>query len=85
VYKILSKRTLGPQIREYVIEAPEIARAAKSGQFIVLRLHERGERVPLTIVDTDDGTGGVTIVVQEVGKSTREMGGGSEPFSIAVV
>jgi len=74
VYKILSKRALGPQIREYVIEAPEIARVAKSGQFIVLRLHERGERVPLTIVDTDTKTGGVTIVVQEVGKSTREMG-----------
>ena len=74
MYKILSKRALGPQIREYVIEAPEIARVAKSGQFIVLRLHERGERVPLTIVDTDTKTGGVTIVVQEVGKSTREMG-----------
>ena len=74
MYKILSKRALGPQIREYVIEAPEITRVAKSGQFIVLRLHERGERVPLTIVDTDKKTGGVTIVVQEVGKSTREMG-----------
>jgi len=74
VYKILEKRTLGPQIREYVIEAPEVARAAKAGQFIVLRLHEKGERIPLTIVDTDPRTGGVTIVVQEVGKSTREMG-----------
>ncbi|MEA3239216.1 MAG: sulfide/dihydroorotate dehydrogenase-like FAD/NAD-binding protein [Candidatus Bipolaricaulota bacterium] len=74
MYKILTKRTLGPQIREYIIEAPEIARVAKSGQFIVLRLHERGERVPLTIVDADTKTGGVTIVVQEVGKSTREMG-----------
>lgn len=74
MYKILSKRTLGPQIREYIIEAPEIAHVAKSGQFIVLRLHERGERVPLTIVDADTKTGGVTIVVQEVGKSTREMG-----------
>jgi len=74
VYRILSKRTLGPQIREYMIEAPEIARVAKAGQFIVLRLHERGERVPLTIVDTDTKTGGVVIVVQEVGKSTREMG-----------
>ena len=74
MYKILSKRTLGPQIREYAIEAPEIARVAKSGQFIVLRLHEKGERVPLTIVDTDQAGGTVTIVVQEVGKSTREMG-----------
>jgi len=66
--------TLSSQIREYVIEAPEVARAAKPGQFIVLRLHERGERIPLTIVDADPQAGGVTIVVQEVGKSTREMG-----------
>jgi len=66
--------TLSSQIREYVIEAPEVARAAKLGQFIVLRLHERGERIPLTIVDADPQAGGVTIVVQEVGKSTREMG-----------
>jgi len=74
VYTILSKMTLSSQIREYVIEAPEVARAAKPGQFIVLRLHERGERIPLTIVDADPQAGGVTIVVQEVGKSTREMG-----------
>jgi len=74
VYTILSKMTLSSQIREYVIEAPEVARAAKLGQFIVLRLHERGERIPLTIVDADPQAGGVTIVVQEVGKSTREMG-----------
>ena len=74
MYRILSKRTLGPAIREYVVEAPEVAKAAKAGQFIVLRLHERGERIPLTMVDTHPETGGVTLVVQEVGKSTREMG-----------
>ncbi len=74
VYKILSKRTLGSKVHEYVIEAPEIARRAKSGQFIVLRLHERGERIPLTVVETDEKKGGVTVVVQEVGKSTMEMG-----------
>ncbi len=74
MYKILSKRTLGPSIREYVVQAPDVARVAKAGQFIVLRLHERGERIPLTIVECDPETGGVTLVVQEVGKSTREMG-----------
>jgi ferredoxin--NADP+ reductase len=74
VYEILSKRTLGPQIREYVVEAPDVARVAKAGQFIVLRLHEKGERIPLTIVEANAATGGVTLVVQEVGKSTREMG-----------
>jgi len=70
----MSKRTLGPSIREYVVEAPDVARTAKAGQFIVLRLHEKGERIPLTMVNTDPETGGVTLVVQEVGKSTREMG-----------
>ena len=74
MYKILKKRTLGPNIREYVIEAPDVARVAKAGQFIVLRLHEKGERIPLTIVECDPATGGVTLVVQEVGKSTMEMG-----------
>lgn len=74
MYKILKKRTLGPEIREYVVEAPDVARVAKAGQFIVLRLHERGERIPLTIVECDPQSGGVTLVVQEVGKSTREMG-----------
>jgi len=74
VYKILKKQTLGPSIREYIVEAPEVARVGKAGQFIVLRLHERGERIPLTIVACDPETGGVTLVVQEVGKSTREMG-----------
>ncbi len=74
MYRILNKRKLAPEVHEYVIEAPEIARAAKAGQFIVLRLHERGERIPLTIAEADPQTGGVTIVVQEVGKTTREMG-----------
>ena len=74
MYKILEKKTLGPQISEYIIEAPEVVQAARPGHFIALRLHEKGERIPLTIVDTDQQTGGVTIIVQEVGKSTREMG-----------
>jgi ferredoxin--NADP+ reductase len=74
VYEILEKRPLGPGIQEYVLLAPDIARVGKAGQFVVLRLHERGERIPLTIVDCDPTTGGVTLVVQEVGKSTREMG-----------
>jgi ferredoxin--NADP+ reductase len=74
VYEILAKRPLGPGIQEYVIHAPDVARVGKAGQFIVLRLHERGERIPLTIVECDPKAGGVTLVVQEIGKSTREMG-----------
>lgn len=74
MYRILSKRTLAPSIREYVIEAPNVAATAKPGQFIVLRLHEKGERIPLTMVNCNPETGGVTLVVQELGKTTREMG-----------
>ncbi len=74
MYKILDKTTLGPAVREYVIEAPDVARVARAGQFIVLRLHERGERIPLTIVECNPEEGSVTLVVQELGKSTQEMG-----------
>jgi len=74
VYEILRKRILGPRIREYVIHAPEVAGAGKPGQFLVIRLHEKGERIPLTIADSDREAGSVTLVVQEVGKSTQEMG-----------
>ena len=73
MYRILEKQTLGPGIHEYVIEAPDVARAARAGQFVVLRLHEKGERIPLTVVESVDGTG-VRLVVQELGKTTREMG-----------
>jgi ferredoxin--NADP+ reductase len=73
VFRILEKRQLGPEIHEYLIEAPDVARTAKAGQFIVLRLHEQGERIPLTIVETLPDRSGVRLVVQAVGKTTREM------------
>jgi ferredoxin--NADP+ reductase len=56
------------------IEAPLIARKAEPGQFIIFRVNENGERVPLTIADYDREEGTVTIIFQEVGKSTRELG-----------
>jgi ferredoxin--NADP+ reductase len=74
VFRILEKRSVGPGIQEYLIEAPDVARTAKAGQFIVLRLHEHGERIPLTIVEALPETGGIRLVVQEVGKTTQEMG-----------
>ncbi len=73
-FPIQRRRVLGPGIKEYVIIAPDVSRASAAGQFIVLRLHEHGERIPLTIVETDTALGTVTVVVQEVGKTTREMG-----------
>ncbi len=58
----------------FVVEAPRIARNAKAGQFVILRIEERGERVPMTIADFDAEGGAITFIVQEVGKTTVCMG-----------
>ena len=70
MYKIVSKRTLAPNVNEYAIEAPKVARNARPGQFIILRVDEEGERVPFTICDIDKTAGTVTILVQTVGSAT---------------
>ena len=70
MYKIVEARPVGLNIRQYVIEAPRIARKQRPGQFIILRLHEKGERIPLTIKSADPSAGTITIVVQAVGKTT---------------
>ena len=70
MFKIVSARTAGLNIREIVVEAPRIARKQRPGQFLILRLHERGERIPLTIKSSDPAAGTVTIVVQAIGKTT---------------
>jgi len=83
VYRIVKKETLGPVTKLYVVEAPEIARKAQAGQFIVLRVSPKGERIPLTIADYDRVAGTVTIVVQEIGKTTKELGLMCEGDSLA--
>jgi ferredoxin--NADP+ reductase len=70
MYRIVEARTVGLNIKQFVIEAPRIARKQKPGQFLILRLHEKGERIPLTIKSSDPAAGTVTIVVQAVGKTT---------------
>lgn len=74
MYRILQKEVLSPAIKSMVIEAPHVARAALPGQFIILRINEEGERIPLTIADFNREEGTVTIVFQEVGKSTMHLG-----------
>ncbi len=74
MYRIVKKESLTPVSKLYVIEAPDVARKARAGQFIVLRVREEGERIPLTIADYDRERGTITIVVQEVGMSTRLLG-----------
>ena len=73
-FKILSAERIAPGINMFEVEAPLIALKAQPGQFIILRLHERGERVPLTVADKNPERGTITIVAQEVGKTTRELG-----------
>jgi len=73
VYRILDKAVLTPVTMLYVIEAPEIARKAEAGQFVILRVDEKGERIPLTIADYDREDGTVTIVVQELGKTSKQL------------
>jgi glutamate synthase (NADPH/NADH) small chain len=64
---------IAPEIKKFIIHAPVIARKRKPGQFVIVRLNETGERIPLTIVDSDDQKGTLTLIVQGIGKSTREM------------
>lgn len=87
MHKIVSKRELCSGIWEYVLEAPLVARAAKPGQFVIIRLHERGERIPLGLADWDPDGGTVTLVVRERGKTTaqlvREYGPGDAVLDVA--
>ena len=70
MYRIVEARTVGLNIKQFVIEAPRIARKQRPGQFLILRLHEKGERIPLTIKSSDPAAGTVTIAVQAIGKTT---------------
>lgn len=70
MYTIVQKRALNPSVSLMEIEAPLIARKVKAGQFIILRVNETGERIPLTVADHDAQKGTVTIIYQKVGKTT---------------
>lgn len=72
--KILKKETLNSVTKLMIVEAPNVARKAQPGQFVVLRTGANGERIPLTIADFDREVGTVTIIFQEVGKTTMELG-----------
>src|SRR3989337_3272039 len=74
MFEITEKIELAHTVYQYKIKAPHIAKKRKAGQFVVLRLNEMGERIPLTIVDSDNNDGTITIIMQEVGKSTAMLG-----------
>jgi len=73
LYKILHIEQLVPSIHLFKVEAPEVAKKARAGQFVVVRLDEKGERVPLTFADWDEKEGTVTIIFMEVGTTTRRL------------
>ncbi len=73
MYKIVKKEALKPAVILYEIEAPRIARKAQPGQFIILRVDENGERIPITIHDSDAEKGTVTIIVQVIGSTTAKL------------
>ena len=74
MFKILSMEKLTPVIDCLTIEAPAISRKARAGQFVIIRVDEVGERVPLTLADWDVTAGSITLVAQEIGTSTRKLG-----------
>ena len=73
MYRIVRKEALKPTVILYEIEAPMVAKKAEPGQFIILRVDENGERIPITIHDYDREKGTVTIIVQTVGATTEQL------------
>ncbi len=73
LYEILENATLAEKVNRYRVYAPEIAKRRKAGQFVIIRIDEDGERIPLTIADAHPQDGTLTLVVQEVGKTTMRM------------
>ena len=73
MFRIISRETLGTKIHLFKIEAPAIASKALAGQFVVIRIDERGERIPLTLADWDGKEGSVTVVFMEVGATTFRL------------
>ena len=86
VFKILDKKELAPKIKLLRIFAPEIVNKAKAGQFVIIMVDEKGERIPLTLTEWDTNNGTITIVFLEVGVSTVKIGGlevGDEIFNLS--
>jgi ferredoxin/flavodoxin---NADP+ reductase len=74
MYPIVEKKILSENVKQLKIKAPLVAKKAQAGQFIILRIDEKGERIPLTIADSDPKQGTVTIIFLEVGKTTKQLG-----------
>lgn len=78
-FRIVKAEFLGPGVKQFEIEAPRVARKQLAGQFVIIRIHDTGERIPLTIKASDPERGTITLVVQSIGKTTsllNELGPG---------
>jgi sulfide dehydrogenase subunit beta len=73
MFRIIEKQQLSPNVVRLEVEAPRVARAYRPGQFIILRIDKGGERIPLTIADADPGKGVITLIVQVIGYTTRQL------------
>ncbi len=73
MHRILDKEVLAPDVVRFWVEGAHIARKRKPGQFVIIRIHDEGERIPLTIADVDKQRGAIALVVQGVGKSTKQL------------
>ena len=73
MYRIVRTQALAPTVTRFEIEAPFIARKRKPGNFVMIRLDDHGERIPLTLADSDPVTGTITLIVQAIGKTTKQL------------
>jgi ferredoxin--NADP+ reductase len=83
--RVIVKEAFSPGVWHLVVENPEIAAKARAGQFVIIRIAENGERIPLTIADADPKAGTISLVVQEIGKTTAQLGDVAPGSSLADV
>jgi len=74
MYQIVAKKELAPKIKLFEVAAPDIAAKTQPGQFVILRVSEKGERIPITLVDSNVQKGTITLVFNEVGGTTKQLG-----------
>jgi ferredoxin--NADP+ reductase len=73
MYRIIEARFLAPDVKFFRVESPRVARKRQAGQFVIIRIDEYGERIPLTIADSDPEDGTISLIVQGVGKTTKQL------------
>ena len=73
MYPIIAAEYIAPDVKMFQVQVPPIAKKHQAGQFVILRVHEKGERIPLTIADSDPEKGTITLIVQGIGRTTKDL------------